>query len=521
MFCMRLRISFLIIIITTLALGSGIRPWRTARAEIAGSPELGYSTFVGGRSDDLVHAIGVDGEGNIYMAGSTYSSDFPGISGKQNSGQDIVVLSFDPAGTTLRWSTVIGGSRADEARGLALDGRGNVWITGLTDSTDFPVSDGGATFAGYTDLFAVKLDAANGSLRYANLYGDVSADQGNAVAVSPAGTVYITGQISDASGFRDVLVMALDGHTHAVLNAIRFGRERGEDMGNAIALDADGNIYITGQTDAQGLDSEFPLVHPFQAQCGVGDGYGDCGGDAFITVLDPTLDTILYSTYLGGSYNGSEIGTGADVGTAIALGADGSIYVTGHTFASDFPMANAVQSAKRGADNYPDAFVTRLNPTTNSLIFSTYLGGDDWDEGHALVVDNGGIVTVVGMTDARNFPVLNALQPALGNGVCNLGGSERYCTDGFAAQLSGDGSLLWSTFVGGGYDDGVEALAAAESGSLLIAGGSESPNFPITADAYQANKALQRDGFLSVLSGADGSPAPGRSHRLMLPLIQR
>ncbi|MEZ4622621.1 MAG: hypothetical protein R2867_44970 [Caldilineaceae bacterium] len=220
------------------------------------------------------------------------------------------------------------------------------------------------------------------------------------------------------------------------------------------------------------------------------------------------MENMLYSTYFGGSYNGSEISAGDDVGTGIAVGADGSIYVTGYTFATDFPVANAMQATKRGADNFPDAFVARLNPTNNTLLFSTYVGGDEWDEGHALELDDNGNVTIGGMTNARNFPILNASQSTLGNGICNLGGTERYCYDGFVTQLSTDGILRLSTYIGGGLDDNLLALGLDGDNNLIGGGGSESPNFPVSGTAYQANKALQRDGFWFRLGRADEPTTP-------------
>lgn len=501
-------LSFLLILVVLSLVGGAFQLPTLAHAQTLVNPAYTYGTYVGGHSDDRFYAVTTDSQGNIYLAGSTYSTDFPGTRGKQNSSEDMVIVSLNPSGTTLRWATVLGGSDTDQAKAIAVDKNGHLWLTGLTGSADFPITAAGAAFAGYYDVVIAELDGATGALRYSNLVGGESADQGTALVIAPDDTLYITGQISDDAGFRDVLALAFDTQNHTLRNAIKFGRERGEDMGNALALDGAGNVYITGKTEPQGQDTDFPLVQPFQAQCGIGDTFGDCGEDAFITSLDPALTTIRYSTYLGGSFNNSNMGAGDDAGTGIAVGADGSLYVTGYTFATDFPVVNAVQATKQGADNFPDAFVARLNPTTNQLLFATYLGGEDWEEGHALRLDGDGNVLIGGMTDAKDFPVRNAPQPTLGNGVCNLGGAERYCYDGFVAQFSPDGSLNWSTYVGGGLDDNVLALTVASNNQVLVVGGSESSNFPVSANAYQGSKRLEQDGFLSQLGSAAPTPSP-------------
>lgn len=484
-------------------------------------PTLTYSTFLGGESDDEVRGVTVDGQGYIYLTGTTYSMDFPGLKGKQNETKDVFVTRLNPQGTAISWSTFIGGDETDEGHALALDGKGSLWLTGLTDSTDFPVSPGGGSFAGYYDIIVVKLNAATGVRQYSAMFGGDGLDAGNGLAAGSNGNIYITGEVSDEFNRSNVLAMALDGQNYKVHAFDWFGRKRGRDVGYAIALDTDNNLYITGETNISGQDTTFPVSNDaFQKQCGVGDVFGDCGQDAFITIINPEITNILYSTYLGGSYNGSEISSGGDVGTGIAVGKDGSVYVTGYTLATDFPVANAFQEVKRGADNFSDAFIVRLQPATNKLIFSTYFGGNEWDEGHALALDGQGKVYVAGLTNAKNFPTKQAAQPALGQGICNIGGSERYCYDGFAASLTANGALNWSTFLGGSFDDNAHAVALGASGSLLIAGGTESHSFPVSTNALQPAKGLSRDGFLVRLGGGS-TPPPPDGHKVFLPILLR
>ncbi len=476
-----------------------------------------YSTYLGGSSDDRVQAVTTDAQGNIYLTGSTYSTDFPGPNGKSNSSEDLFVTRLNPQGTAVIWTTYLGGSNSEAGHALALDGKGSVWVTGYTSSSDFPTSPGGNSFAGYRDIIAVKLNAANGAVQYRAVYGGENLDVGNGIAISPTtGKVYITGEISDENNRSNVLIMSLNGQNFAVQSLAYFGRTQGRDVGLAIALDADDNIYVTGQTEPFGQDTDFPLSDkPFQAECGLAGSHGDCGQDAFLTIIAPDVSEILYSSYIGGSYDNDPNGYSNDVGTGIAVGTDGSVYLTGYTFATDFPVANAIQPTKYGANNFADAFVMRLNPATNKLIFSTYLGGNGWDEGHALTLDAQGNVYVIGLTNALNFPTKNAPQPELGGGACG----NRYCYDAFATKLTQSGALEWSSYLGGASDDNAYALTLNTAGKLFVVGDTHSYTFPVSGNALQPVKDLSRDGFLSSFGSEGPNPPSPAAYQIYLPMV--
>jgi hypothetical protein len=480
----------------------------------ASAARLIAGTYLGGSADDHVQGMVVDGQGNIYVTGHTSSLDFPGAASKSGDETDLFVAKVSPSGAALLWSVVLGGSAQDEGRALALDDRGGLWVTGVTASPDFPISRG-YRFQGVDDAVVLNLDAATGAVRDSWVYGSMNLDEGNAIAVDRDGHAYITGMISDKFNQREAFLLIVDGQTHSFRASNSFGSPSGEDVGNALALDGDGNVYITGQTAPAGQADDFPVVEPLQAHCGARDSAGNCGQDAFVVKLGPGGQGMLYSTYLGGSYAGGATGAGADSGAGIAVGPDGSIYVTGQTFASDFPTVNAAQPAKRGPDNQPDAFVLRLDPATNTLIFSTYLGGDTAEESRGLAVDTRGNLYVAGLTNSPDFPTRDALQSALGAGMCP-GSAQRRCYDAFAAHLSAAGALVWSTYLGGGDDDHAAALALDGARGLLIAGATESGDFPMPAGGAQSHKALKRDGFV-VRIGAAGNPPWLR--RVYLPLI--
>jgi hypothetical protein len=195
--------------------------------------------------------------------------------------------------------------------------------------------------------------------------------------------------------------------------------------------------------------------------------------------------------------------------------------VIGQTFAADFPVENAAQPAKSGPDNFSDAFVAKFTPQGNALIYATYLGGEAWEEAHGIGVDAAGNAYIAGMTSSEDFPSsADAVQPAIGPGICINGSGERYCYDGFVTALNATGARMWSTYLGGKNDDIANGIAIAPAGGLFIAGKTESTDMPATTGTFQPNKALNDDGFVIKL-GAASPGNPPMSPRVYLPLIVR
>jgi hypothetical protein len=385
-------------------------------------------------------------------------------------------LVIDPV---LTYSTFLGGGFWEEGKAIAVDGSGNAYVTGLSESLDFPAPGGTPlTPNGPTDAFVAKFDAS-GALVYSAFLGGNSEDTGLGIAVDRSGNVYVTGFThstnfptlsgfqSGSGGLTDAFVMKLDVTGRPVYSSYLGGS--GFDEGRAIAVDASGNAYVTGVTF-----SPFPTLNPFQAVFGG-------GSDAFVAKVDAGGSALVFSTYLGGS--GSESGHG------IAVDVSGNAYVTGQTSSANFPTANAFQSASGGTG---DAFVTKLSPA-GVLAYSTYLGGSSGDEGLGIAVDGSGNAHVTGGTGSINFPNVNALQAASGGGA-----------DGFVTKFNASGStLLYSTYLGGdGLDKGI-AIAVDGSGNAYVTGQTDSSNFPkVDPPAAASGTGVGGDAFVTKLNPA-------------------
>lgn len=346
-------------------------------------------------------------------------------------------LTLDP---TLTYSTYLGGSGYDYGYDIALDADGNAYVTGYTNSVDFPTENpaqpdfGGGMGAG--DVFVVKLNPTGSTLVYATYLGG-----------------------------------------------------RGNDRGLSIALDADGNAYVTGDTTS----IDFPTQNPVQPVSGGG---GPFEGDAFIAKLDSTGSVLVYATYLGGG--GDEIGYG------IALDDGGNAFVTGYTSSTNFPIANAVQpdpAFPQGLNVLGDAFVTTVISASGVYTwgYSTYLGGIDWDEGHGIAIDTFGNAYVTGNTRSTDFPTAKPAQPEFGGGSFSRG-------DAFVTQIiSASEVYTWgySTYLGGSGSDTGYSIAVDSSGSAYVTGETTSTNFP-TANPLQAANAGDQDVFVTKVITASG-----------------
>lgn len=357
------------------------------------------------------------------------------------------LLVIDPA---LTYSTYLGGSNSDEARGIGRDASGNVYIGGNTNSMNLD------TLSAFQPNFGGRT-AQNA------LQGD-----GFVAKFSPAGVLLYLTYIG---GSRD-------------------------DFVSAMVVDSAGDAYLTGATTSP----DFPTTPgAFQTQFG---GAGNNGptirsGDAFVAKLNPTGNKLLYSTYLGGSQD--------DVGMAIAIDSAGDAYVTGSTVSYNFPVAGdgddfPYQSENRGVGGEPikdcytctapvwdsgDAFVTKLNPTGTQLIFSTYIGGAYDDFATSLAIDSSNNVYIAGCTLSGTYPVTSgAFQTHfLGNTTIN----PFYFGDGFVTKMNSTGSaLIYSTFIGGTGDDCINAIALDSTGAVYLAGSTNSTDLPVTAGAPQS-----------------------------------
>ncbi|MEO8285000.1 MAG: SBBP repeat-containing protein [Chloroflexota bacterium] len=436
-------------------------------------PTLAYSTYLGGSNFDYGSGIAVDTAGNAYVTGATFSSNFPLQGPYQPSyrgPRDAFVTKFNPGGTTLLYSTYLGGTGqgdGDGSYGIAVDTVGNAYVTGYTTSNDFPLQNPfqPAYGGGNSDVFVTKLNATGSALIYSTyLGGNVAQEWGMGIAVDTSGNAYVAGFTGSTNfplqnpfqpafgGVTDAFVTKFSPAGSSLIYSTYLGGS-GNDAGwGGIAVDISGNAYVTGYTES----TDFPLQNPFQPLFrGV--------GDAFVTKFSPGGTTLLYSTYLGGS----DLGI-TDVPYDIAVDISGSAYVTGYTGSTDFPLQNPFQPTYGGGDY--DAFVTKFSPGGSTLLYSTYLGGSgSFDRGEAITVDEAGSAYLTGETNSTNFPLQIPFQQSLGGQ-----------SDAFVTKFSPTGStLLYSTYLGGIYFDYGDAIAVDTSGSAYLTGYTNSTNFPL------------------------------------------
>jgi hypothetical protein len=474
---------------------------------------LVYSTYLGGGNSDSAQDIAVDGSGCAYVCGTTWSVNFP----QQNSytmdpgddSYDVFVTKLSAEGSSLVYSTYLGGNNMDFGLSIAVDSEGSAYMTGCTYSTDFPVLNAFQTghAGGNEDVFVTKLSADGSSLVYSTYLGGDGYDYGNGIAVDGSDCAYVTGHTYSTdfpvmNAYQtalggipyDAFVTKLSPSGSSLVYSTYLGGEVGEE-GRDIAVDGSGSAYVTGWT----ASTDFPTVHGYMT-----DPDGN-GWDVFITKLSPDGNSLAYSTYLGG---GSE-----DVGWGIAVDGSGCAYVCGSTWSVNFPTVNPYMTDP--GDNHEDVFVTKLSAEGSSLVYSTYLGGGSNEIGYSIAVDGSGSAYVTGKTLSTDFPVLNPyMNDPDGNGW-----------DGFVTKLSADGSfLVYSTYLGGGSTDVGYGIAVDGSGSAFVTGYTLSTDFP-TVNPYMNDPGDGSfDAFvtkLTYLAGAgqflvsgtvrleDGTPLPG------------
>jgi len=473
-------------------------------------PVLVYSTYLGGGGDDISNGIALDPSGNAYVTGYTASTNFPTLNPRQavkSGGNDAFVTKLNAAGNALVYSTYLGGSGDDQAKGIAVDSSGNAYVTGFTSSTNFPIQGtlrptyGGGTF----DAFVFKLNASGSTLAYSAYLGGSLEDQANGIAVDPSGNAYVTGytastnfptvtpfRATNAGGAFDAFVTKVNAAGTAFSYSTYIGGDSG-DRGYAIAVDSSGSAYVTGSTPSV----NFPTVNAFQPSNSGPEQFGN-SEDAFITKFSPSGTSLVYSTYLGGNLpNPGGFYFASDGGYAIAIDSSGNAYVAGSTGARDFPIANAFQSFHPAFDHC--AFVTKLSASGSSLLYSTYLGGNSYGNGNGIAVDAAGRATVVGYTLAENFPVLNPLQT-------NPPGEGH---DAVITKFSSAGnSLIYSTYLGGLNTDEANGVALDSSGNAYVTGVTQGTDFPTSGPA-QAALAGASDAFILKIADVPGFSISG------------
>jgi hypothetical protein len=408
-------------------------------------PVLSYSTYLGGSDWDWGTDIAVDARGQAYVTGDTRSVDFPTRKALQSAhgrGRDAFVAKLNASGTALVYATYLGGSNDDQSWGIAVDPRGQTYVIGSTESIDFP-----------TTFKALQPEFGGGTQ---DEFGNVPSDAFIA-KLNTAGNALVYSTYLGGSGY---------------------------DSGTGIVVDARGQAYVVGSTSS----ADFPTQKALQPDRGDNVPWF---GDAFVAKLNVAGSVLVYSTYLGGS--------GYDAGSSIAVDRRGQVYVTGLTLSDDFPITlNALQPVHGSGDAYnfySDAFVAKLNAAGSALAYSTYLGGSTYDLGADIAVDPRGQAYVVGYTWSEDFPTHKALQSVHGGNI-----------DAFVAKLNPTGTALdYATYLGGSEADGSNGIVLGPRGQIYVTGFTWSDDFPITFKALQPDHGGSADAFIAQLNAVDSA----------------
>jgi hypothetical protein len=441
------------------------------------------STYLGGKNFDSLHAMALDAEGNVYITGDTQSPDFPTKNAIDDSlsgvGYDMVVAKMAASGKSLVYSTYLGGSDWDSGSSIAVDATGAAYVAGWTKSKNFPVVKAfDSSFNGNYDGVFLKLNPAGDALVFSSFLGPQNPNgyEGcNAILLDKQGNIYLTGD-TDQAGFpvKAGYDMTYNGGGDVFISKFApSGRSLiystyfgggGQDYPTGLAVDAQGAVVITGFTTSR----DFPKKNSYKKTI---DGFND----AFVAKLNPAGTALVYSTVFGGSER--------DRPSDVQIDGKGYAYVTGVTESSDFPVLNAFDSTYAGGEG--DAFLTKIAPTGKPFVFSTFLGGAGEDEGESVAVDATGSIYVLSTTASAGMPVKGAYDQTLGGE-----------SDAHLAKFAPSGrSLVFATFLGGSDEDWGSQVRLDGRGWIAIIGGTKSRDFPVRS-AFDKTLNGDYDGFV-------------------------
>jgi len=448
--------------------------------------ELGFSTYFGGNSNEKISDIVFDNAGNIYVSGTTSSTDL-GAQNVYSGGVDAFIAKFTPA-WQLVYVRYLGGRDSESVSKMSVDVNGNIYLTGTTRSFDFPTNiNTGANCpqAYHSSAFAAKFNS-NGSLVYSTCIAGGGELVGNGVdlAVDSSGNAIYSGSIyvygTSFNSVNAYLVKLSENGDNVYRRGVAGSKD---DYGYGTAIDNEGNAYLTGVTSS----NDIGVVN---AQQSVLKGTSD----AFILKVSPT-GTIVYLTYLGG--DGGMYG-GVDGGNGVAINEFGHLFITGRTTTSNFPTT--LNAYDRSWNAYgEDIFLTEFSSDGQTILYSTFIGGSSSDIGEKIFIDDEGNIYLTGNTSSiSNFPIVNAYESI------RLGIPEF-----FVMKLSGSGtSILFSTYLG---DIGVNLIGSESygftlhEGKIYITGSTSAYDFPVI-NAYQNMLHGPSDGFVAELNLSSHPP---------------
>jgi hypothetical protein len=445
-----------------------------AKLNAAGNALI-YCTYLGGNLDDRAYALAIDASANIYVAGWTYSANFPTTSTSFQrvlaGGRDAFVTKLSSNGSRLVYSTYLGGTDNEAAYGLGLDSSGSAYLAGETHSTNFPLRGAyQAVNRGRQEAFVAKLSPDGASLDWSTYLGGSGDDKVNSLALDSSGNVYVAGgttstnfptvlplQSTNAGG-QDAFVTKISAGGSTLSYSTYLGGSGGTTTANeaasGIQVDQAGTAYVVGTTPS----SNFPTLNAYQSSLG-----GSL--DAFVTHLNAAGNALVYSTYLGGA--------GIDYACAASLASSGVLAVAGYTISSDFPTTSGLQTSRAGGY---DAFLTRIAPTGAILELSTYWGGTGNEAIYAVKMDQAGTMWFAGQTLSLDHPVKNSIQNFNAGGldaiVAKMGDSVPVAA--FRSYNGNPRVTVYGSSVmhnPGGYITSDPAIWQSPTGSVYVAGG--------------------------------------------------
>lgn len=437
------------------------------------APPLAWSTYLGGANSDYGRCVAVDSAGSVYVAGNSQSSDWGGFNGVPWEMPDAFITKFAPDGS-VAWTSFIGGDSTDAVYGIAVDGSGNVYVAGQTNSTNF---DGGLPgFGGGHDAFVTRLNT-NGTVAWTRFLGGAGYDSGAAIALDNSGNVFVAGYTDSAgwaSGGADTVHGGNDHNDGFIAKVTPAGAVawssyiggQNSDSAYGIATDASGNAYVTGHTYSEnwvagGSDTTYEGL-----------------GNAFAARFNSN-GTLAWSSYISATFWPLEYGYGNSVGFAIDTDAAGNSYITGEVWANDF-------------DYGKNAFVAKISPG-GSRQWLVYPGSTVGDEvGRGIALDATGNIWITGTTTSPDF-ALNGYDTTFGG----------YDGDAFVAVLGSGGSLEWSTYVGGEGEEHGRGIALDAFGNAYVTGYTASDGW--TQGGYDTSYGA---GFYDAYVVKLGAPTP-------------
>ena len=507
-------------------------------------PVLAYSTYFGGTLADKAWTVAVDTiDGSVFIAGETLSekaisntknpSDFtkgspfstPGALQENFGGGKIIgdgfVARFDKTGTNLIYLTYLGGDGDDFVASMSVDLAGHAFLTGFTDSSNFPTVNalyptiGGIlnkrTKAYSGDAFVAELDAGGSNLIFSTFLGGSGVDSGNGIALDLSGNIYIAGTTTSTNfPILNPVVFQVTGSTNSTLSQLvgtnsAFITKIGAggspliystylggfsyDVAEGIAVDAAGSAWVAGFT----LSTNFPVTSS-ALSTNLNEDYSKknkaTAYDAFVTKLTPAGNGLVYSTFLGSTNN--------DVAYKVACDTTGNAYVVGYSGSPNFPYTvtnipgfYSIVASNKNANSDVDAFLTKFDPS-GALVYSALFGGKKSDIAYGVALDSFGDAYVVGTTTSKDFPTNNCATALLNK---NNGNSDIFVT----ALNSNATALLYSGYFGGKSSDNGYGIAVDAVGSAYIVGQSVSKDYPLT-NSFQPFRNGKSDAVLTKIT---------------------